>query len=195
MKRATASTAEFLTASATAFYMDLSNYQASIQLDPVDFSTKNIGDVKMYGIEAEAGTTPWYGFTFYGSATLMNSRIGSDQIADQCTSSGVSGCSAAEKLVLTNVYLPTRGKQLVDTPNWLLSASIGYDQDGAFATLTPHCSGERATAILNDENVPAYCTVDASIGYRFTREHGALKDTTLKVLRSRTWPTCRRSAK
>ena len=172
---------KFLTASATAFYMDLSNYQASIQLDPVDFSTKNIGDVKMYGIEAEAGTTPWYGFTFYGSATLMNSRIGSDQIADQCTSTGVSGCSAAEKLVLTNVYLPTRGKQLVDTPNWLVSASIGYDQDGAFATLTPHCSGERATAILNDEYVPAYCTVDASIGYRFTQEHGALKNTTLKV--------------
>src|SRR5208282_2451374 len=102
------------------------NYQASIQLDPVDFSTVNIGDVKMYGIEAEAGTTPWHGFTFYGSATLMNSRIGSDQIGDQCTSSGVVGCSAADIATKANVYLPTHGKQLVDTPNWLLSASVGY---------------------------------------------------------------------
>ncbi|HKD22237.1 MAG TPA: TonB-dependent receptor [Rhizomicrobium sp.] len=179
---------DFLTASTTLYLHDFSNYQASVQLDPVDFSTANIGSVKIYGIEAEAGTAPWHGFTFYGSGTLQNSRLGSDLSADSCQDSSVVGCTAAQKNFgppnvtgVTQLFVNTKGKRLVDTPNWLISASIGYSQDGFFGAITPHCNGDRPTSLLNDEYLPSSCTVDATVGYRFDERWGPFKDATLQL--------------
>jgi iron complex outermembrane recepter protein len=178
---------DFLTASVTAFFDNLHDYQASEQLDAIDYTTANIGSVKIYGIEAEAGTKPWHGFTFYGSATLQNSAMGSDLSADNCSSSNstatypVTGCTSAQNTAGITLYVHTKGKQLVDTPNWLASGSIGYAEDGFFANVTPHCYGQRATALLNDEYVPANCTVDASVGYRFTQIWGSMKDATFQL--------------
>jgi len=170
---------DFVTASMTAYLNDISNYQASVQLDPVDFTTANIGGVKIYGLEAEAGTKPWHGFTFYGSASIQNSRLADDLSADTCNDSSAGGCGGQP--TSTQLFVHTRGKQLVDTPNWLASASIGYEQDGVFGSVTPHCYGQRATSLLNDETVPANCTLDASVGYRFTEAWGGLKDATIQL--------------
>jgi iron complex outermembrane receptor protein len=181
---------DFLTASTTLYLHDFSNYQASAQLDPVDFTTANIGGVKIYGIEGEAGTAPWHGFTFYASGSVQTSRLGKDLPAVTCipgtspstlASDAYMGCSAQDDANGIQLFVRTRGKQLVDTPNWLVSASIGYSQDGFFGAITPHCYGSRATSLLNDEHVPSNCTVDATVGYRFDERWGPFKDATLQL--------------
>ena len=65
---------DFVTASMTAYLNDISNYQASVQLDPVDFTTANIGGVKSMGSKPKRART-MTGFTFYGSASIQNDRV------------------------------------------------------------------------------------------------------------------------
>ena len=98
------------------------------------------------------------------------------RIASKC-----SGAIGDNYSGTTTVYINTRGKQLVDTPNWIASADVGYAQDGFFANLTPHCYSQRATSLLNDEWVPANCTVDASAGYHFDGSLGYLQGATLQI--------------
>ena len=163
---------DFMQASATAYLQDVKNYQASVQIDPADYITANIGGVKIYGIDAEAGTRPWHGFTFYVSGELQKSRIAQNLAAD------FSGTYPNDIIQ----YVATRGKELVDTPDWMLSASIGYSQDGFFGELIPQCRGQRATSLLNDEWVPGYCTLNVNAGYHFgTIMDGAFKNATLQL--------------
>jgi iron complex outermembrane recepter protein len=158
---------DFVTASTTAYLQDITNYLAEAQVDEEDYITSNIGGVKIYGVDGELGTAPWHGFTFYGSATLQNSALQSNVAAYN------SGANV--------IYVYSKGKQLVDTPNWIANVSVGYEQDGFFASVTPHCYGQRATALLNDEFVPSNCTVDASVGYHFNEQWGYLSDATLRL--------------
>jgi iron complex outermembrane receptor protein len=160
---------DFLVLSTTAYLQDLKNYLATVQLDQNDYITSNIGNVKIYGIDFEAGTKPWHGFTFYGSAEIQNSELSKNLGANFATLGGV----------VTTEYVATAGKQLVDTPNFILAADIGYAQDGFFADARPQCRGQRATALLNDEWVPAYCTLNLSVGYHFG-DVGGLKNATLQ---------------
>ena len=45
----------------------------------------------------------------------------------------------------------------------------------------PQCRGMRATALLNDEFVPVYCTVNAAIGYHFGNLGGVFHAATLQL--------------
>jgi iron complex outermembrane receptor protein len=163
---------DFLQASATAYLQDLKNYQATVQIDPADFITSNIGGVKIYGIDLEAGTKPWNGFTFYVSGEVQKSRLAQNLSADY------SGSYPNDIIQ----YVATKGKQLVDTPNWMLAASIGYAQDAFFGELIPQCRGQRATSLLNDEWVPGYCTLNLSAGYHFGDVlNGTLKNATFQI--------------
>jgi iron complex outermembrane receptor protein len=162
---------DFVTASATAYLQDVRDYQATVQIDPADFITSNIGTVKIYGVDFEAGTKPWHGFTFYGSAELQNS------VLSQNVQSDYSGTFPNDSIQ----YVYSRGKRLVDTPNWIVSASVGYSQDGFFGSLTPQCKGDRPTALNNDEMVPSHCSLDASVGYHFSESWGYLKGAVLQA--------------
>lgn len=152
---------EFLTASVTGFYNDFQDYLATAQIDPATKTTANIGGVVIQGVEFEVGTAPWEGFTFYASATYTDSEL-QDDLAN-----GVSGGIIR--------YLPTAGKELTDTPEWLLAASIGYENSGFFASITPKFVDERFYTLMNDGSIDSYVTVDASLGYRFDESWGMLK--------------------
>ncbi|HTW34049.1 MAG TPA: TonB-dependent receptor [Rhizomicrobium sp.] len=169
---------DFLTASLNAYLQDITNYQATVYIDEYDDVSTNIGGVKIFGLDGEVGTKPWHGFTFYGSGELQKSELGSDIEGGYCGQSGVSCPGGAAGAI---VYVPTKGKQLVDTPDWIVSASVGYSQDGFFGAVTPHCYGQRATALANDEFVPANCVVDATVGYRFADGWGVLRNATLQL--------------
>jgi iron complex outermembrane receptor protein len=149
-----------LNGSVTAFLNNISNYQATAQIDGNQKTTINIGRVTTYGLEAEVGTSPWHGFTFYGSATLQNSEV-----ADNVPVSLVAG--------VIN-HAPTKGRQLTDVPNWIIAASIGYSNGGFFANVNPKCVGARWATLVNDEQAPSYCLVDATIGYHFD-QHATLR--------------------
>jgi outer membrane receptor protein involved in Fe transport len=165
-----------VTAAATAYLQDVRDYQATVQIDPADFITSNIGTVKIYGIDFEAGTKPWHGFTFYGSAELQNSVL-SQNVQSNYNTSAPFGLYPNDAIQ----YVYSRGKRLVDTPNWIVSASVGYSEDGFFGSLTPQCKGDRPTALNNDEMVPSHCSLDATVGYHFSETWGYLKGATLQA--------------
>jgi iron complex outermembrane receptor protein len=123
----------------------------SRQYDPVDSLTKdtNVGDATTRGVEVEAGTKPWAGFTLYGSASYTKTRMKQDL-----------------QVSATNLQ-PTAGKEFADTPNWLLGLSLQYAQGPVYAVLATKYTGARYTSLVNDDAVPGYTLFDFNAGYRF----------------------------
>lgn len=139
-------------ASLTGFYNDLDNYQATAQIDGNQKTTINIGGVQIWGVEAEVGTAPWNGFTFYGSLTVQDSHI-DDDIPVNLVGGVIN-------------HARTRGNELVDTPNLIVGGSVGYENGPFFFNINPKYTGERQISMTNDAQADGYFTLDASVGYR-----------------------------
>ncbi len=69
------------------------------------------------------------------------------------------------------IVTATKGKTVVNSPEWLVKGDVTYDDGNFFAKLGASYTGERYFTFLNDDvngKVDAYTLVEASIGYRFT---------------------------
>lgn len=156
---------DMLTSSATVFLTDFKNRQASTKDASGQSVTYNVGDVRDYGIELEAGTRPVNGFSAYGSLTYTNSVMLSD------FTTYVSGAP---------VVLPTTGKTFVNTPTWLAGIGLSYTKGGFFTDFKTRYTGMRYSTLMNDQQIPGYVTADLSLGYRF-KNSGFMKNPMLRV--------------
>jgi len=139
-----------LKASVAVFQVDFKNRLAQgFNPDTATYTDFNVGDSRVRGIELQAGTTPKGGFSYFGSATLTDSRINSNFPATATTT------------------LPTAGAQFPDTPKLMLGASAQYASGPYLAALSAKHVGKRYTTLVNDESLDAYTTVDFNAGYRF----------------------------
>eukprot|EP01030_Chromulinospumella_sphaerica_P012598 gene12598-12388_t len=144
-------------ATVTAFWVDFKDRQATA-FDPVTqvSSYNNVGRVKNSGLEFELGNMPVNGWAFYGSLGFNNSKI-----QDNMQLGG-------------NVFLPTAGKEMINTPRRKAGLSVEY-QDGAFwARLKARATGKQQTSMVNDEQAPGYTTFGIDGGYTFAN-YGILK--------------------
>lgn len=144
-------------ATVTAFWVDFKDRQATA-FDPVTqvSSYNNVGRVKNSGLEFELGNMPINGWAFYGSLGFNNSKI-----QDNMQLGG-------------NVFLPTAGKEMINTPRRKAGLSVEY-QDGAFwARLKARATGKQQTSMVNDEQAPGYTTFGIDGGYTFAN-YGILK--------------------
>ena len=143
-----------LTLSATAFYVDFSNRQATA-FDVVSGNSilVNAGKVKNKGFELEMGNTPVNGFSFYGSFGYIKSKI----ISDLLTASATTGAKP--------VLLPTTGKEFPNTPEWKAGLSGSYETNTWYTRLKAKYTGIQQATLVNDEKVPAYTTLDLDAGY------------------------------
>ena len=118
--------------------------------DPITLISvaRNIGDVELYGADAEVGIEPLPGLTLYGSASYNHSKLINNL---QVTATTVA---------------PTAGKKLVETPDWTFSLRsqyvIGDFQLGAQLKYT----GDRFSTDVNDEVAPSYALLDLDIRYK-----------------------------
>jgi iron complex outermembrane recepter protein len=141
---------ESFNASATVFNMNFKDRIArSFNPDTQTTTDYNVGDVRISGIEAEIGTKPVGGFSFYGSATLTKSKILSDYQASK------------------TVSLPTNGKELPDTPSVLFGASAQYASGPYLVKLSAKHTGNSYATLMNDESAPAATIFDLAAAYRF----------------------------
>lgn len=141
---------ESFNASATAFNMNFKDRIArSFNPDTQTTTDYNVGGVRISGIEAEIGTKPVGGLSFYGSATLTTSKILDDYQASK------------------TVSLPTSGKKLPDTPSVLFGASAQYASGPYMVKLSAKHTGKSYATLINDESVPAVTTFDLAAAYRF----------------------------
>ncbi|SDH83788.1 iron complex outermembrane recepter protein [Janthinobacterium sp. YR213] len=137
-------------ASVTAFFVDFKDRQATT-FDPITQSSSytNVGRVSNKGLEFEIGNTPINGWAMYGSLGFNNSKIKDDMLS------------------ATNVYLPTAGKEMINTPKKKAGLSIEY-QNGSFWTrVKARATGQQQASMVNDETAPGYTTFGIDGGYTF----------------------------
>jgi iron complex outermembrane receptor protein len=109
---------------------------------------RNVGSVKLWGVDAQAGWTPNEMFSLYGSVSYTNSEL-------------------QDNLSLgTNLELATKGKALVETPEWMaaLRAQYNVTESLSVALQFKHV-GNRYTTDVNDEETPAYDVFDMDVRY------------------------------
>ena len=129
------------------------NFQNRIvsSFDPdLGFSVdRNVGDVKMWGFDAQAGWTPTAAFSLYGSISYTNSELQDDL-----------------QLSSTPTFLPTKGKALVETPEWMVTGRAQWrpTEDFTVGFQGKHV-GDRFTTDVNDEQTPGYNVFDLDMRY------------------------------
>ncbi|MCF8505471.1 MAG: TonB-dependent receptor [Caulobacter sp.] len=114
---------------------------------------RNVGDVKLWGIDAQAGWTPSDTFSLYASVSYTNSEL-QDNLQ--------LGLSPA----LTPTYLPTKGKSLVETPEWMFTGRAQWRVTETFTVgFQGKHVGDRFTTDVNDEQSPGYNVFDMDLRY------------------------------
>jgi iron complex outermembrane receptor protein len=112
-------------------------------------STTNVGKVKNYGFEIEAGNNPINGFSVYGSYGYNKSEIQQDTLASRTT------------------YLPTKGNEFPLTPKQKAGLSLQYENGPLWGRITAKATGEQQATLTNDERVPGYTLFGFDGGYTF----------------------------
>jgi iron complex outermembrane receptor protein len=122
-------------------------------------STTNVGKVKNYGFEVEAGNTPINGWSAYVSYGYNHSEI----------KSNLQNGSTA--------FLPTAGKVFPLTPKNKFGLSLMYQTGAAWARLSAKSTSRQAATLTNDEWAPGYTTFGLDGGYTFPdQDMGYLKN-------------------
>jgi iron complex outermembrane receptor protein len=104
-----------ITTSFSAWDVDYHNriVQSFDPTDPTLSIDRNIGEVQIYGLDLELGAQPFEHFTVYLNGEVMKSDVKSNEVV-----AAVSGVAFS---------LPTKGKELVLSPDQTVSANARYD--------------------------------------------------------------------
>lgn len=164
---------EIIATSVSAFGTLYKNRQVTTNLPDPSGGTAtysfnlNAGSVTTYGIDFEAGTRPIFGsWRPYVSAELLNTRLNDNLPVTTTTGAGD--------------YLPTKGKQLPQAPNFSSAIGLDYDDGSIFGNVAYKFEGKQYSSFMNDEAMPAHMDVDTSIGYRFAN-YGIAKSPEIKL--------------
>ena len=119
--------------------------------DPTNLTstTLNVGKVKNYGFEIEAGNNPINGFSLYASYGYNKSEI----------KSTVPGSAT--------VNLPTIGNQFPLTPKQKAGLAAQYENGPMWIRATAKATGKQQATLMNDEVVPGYTLFGIDGGYTF----------------------------
>lgn len=137
-----------LSFSLTGFHYHFRNRQLSTVIDSggaLVYSTINAGSQTSYGIDGEIDWRPAKGVSLYVSGEYLHTRIDSD-------------------LAVGNDWLPTKGKQAVSSPSFQFGVGSTYDDGRLFGSTALKYVGRQYSTFMNDESIPAYATLDLSLG-------------------------------
>ena len=141
--------------SATAFYNKFKDRIAS-SYDPIEGISRdmNVGASKTYGLEIEAGTVPWKGFSAYGSLTYTKSIIEENMAA-----------------TATTTY-PTAGSQFPDTPKGMAALSVQWAEGPYLVNIAGKYTTGRFLTLTNDVSIPGYTTFDLNTAWKLPNPSG-----------------------
>lgn len=137
-----------LTTSFSAWDVEYHNriVQSFDPTDPTLSIDRNIGDVRIYGLDLEAGARPFEHFSVYASGEYTHSEVLSNEI--------VASVGA------TPIALPTQGKELVLTPKYTFSANARYDFGWIDVGGNVKFQGKRWIDDVNSTAMPDITTVN-----------------------------------
>ncbi|MBX7249790.1 MAG: TonB-dependent receptor [Caulobacteraceae bacterium] len=113
------------------------------------FVDRNVGTVELWGIDAQVGWEVTDELTLYASASNIHSEL-QENIPLGATS-----------------FLPTKGKELVETPEWTFSGRAFYDTEWWSLGVQGKYVGERWSTDVNDEKTDSYVVVDLDARIKF----------------------------
>ncbi len=111
---------------------------------------RNVGEVKLWGIDGAIGFEPVQGLTAYVTASYNNSEVQND----------IPGTTVGS-------VLATGGKEVVETPDVTYGARVQYEIAGFQAGIQAKYTGHRWATDVNDVMTPSYKLVDADLRYTF----------------------------
>ncbi|MFJ6022964.1 TonB-dependent receptor [Brevundimonas sp. NPDC092305] len=131
---------------------------------------RNVGSVKQQGVDAQVGYAFSDAFVVNLSASYNESELQEDLFLNNTTIGGV-------------VYarnLPTKGKTIVETPDWTFGGRIDWDitQDLSLG-LQAKYTGDRFATDVNDEVAPSYIVTDMSL--RYTLPNVVIRDAYIQL--------------
>lgn len=107
------------------------------------FVDRNVGSVEMQGFDAQVGWRVLDTLSVYASASWIDSEL-QNNIPLSATG-----------------FIPTQGKELVETPEWQYAARVDWDVTSWMSVgLQGKYVGERWATDVNDEQVPSYTVWD-----------------------------------
>jgi iron complex outermembrane receptor protein len=110
---------------------------------------RNVGSVKLWGIDAQAGWTPNEKFALYTSFSYTHSELQDDL-----------------QLSALPTFLNLKGKALVETPEYQAAFRAQYNfTDKLSAALQGKYVDDRFTTDINDESTPGYTVYDLDVRY------------------------------
>jgi iron complex outermembrane receptor protein len=149
---------------------DFSNRIVS-SFDPdLGFSVdRNVGDVKLWGWDFQVGWTASEKFSLYGSLSYTHSELQDDLLVGLARTNQPTGCTVGTNCSIEindQLFLPTKGKALVETPEWMAGLRAQYNATDylSFGLQTKWVDKRYATD-MNDEAVNGYNVTDLDIRY------------------------------
>jgi iron complex outermembrane receptor protein len=155
-----------LLASATVWKVDYSNRIVSSFDDQLGFTVdRNLGEVDIQGFDLQAGWQPLEKLVLSGSASYNDAEVLQNVPLSATT------------------FLATKGKKLVETPDWTYALRADYEFSEQFRIgLQGKYVGERAATDLNDEFAPSYTVWDLDASYSVAVSDGARLSAQLNVI-------------
>jgi iron complex outermembrane receptor protein len=152
-----------VTASVTLYNVDFKNRQSNA-FDPATLKSvyANAGKTTKRGLEIEAGTVVFSGFSAYLSATVQQDKLKDDL------------------LIAAGQLLPTSGKTYTLLPKYMLGTSVQYSNGPYYGRLKAKYTGKQWATLVNDEEVPSYTLADFDAGYKFG-DFGFMKNALLRL--------------
>jgi iron complex outermembrane receptor protein len=118
------------------------------------FLDRNVGSINLWGVDAQGAFEPADDWTLYGFVSYTKSEL-QDNIA-------VGSCV----LPCTGLFLPTKGKPLVETPEWQAGFRIGWEvTENLSVGLQGKHVGQRFSTDVGDEQTPAYDLFNLDVRY------------------------------
>ena len=107
----------------------------------------NLGTVNMAGMDIEGGYDVDDAFSLFGTASYLKTRV------------------VNNLPISATVTLPTAGKQLVESPNFMFTGRAQYTLYGFRIGVDGKFVGTRYATDVNDYKVPSYFTANADVTY------------------------------
>jgi len=150
-----------LTASVAVWTKDYDNRIVSSYDTATDtYFDRNVGKVKMNGWEASVAFKPVENLSLLGGVTYTDSEVQSDLPQGEVTT------AKGTDVVGDVLYIPTKGKKLVEVPEWMFNFGGTYDISKDLSlTLIGKYVGERFVSDVNDAKSPRYTVWNGSLRY------------------------------
>ena len=157
--------------SITAFHNKFKDRIAS-SFDPIESTSRdtNVGTSTTKGLEIEAGTTPWNGFSGYASLTYTKSTIDENVVSRLLTPAGAS-CTVPSA-TCTAVPYATAGKIFPDTPKGMAGLSLQYANGPYLLNIGAKYTSGRFLTLTNDTAIAGYTLFDLNAAWKLPNPSG-----------------------